>query len=151
MSVPERPRTDVRRRPAGRPPTPSRPAIRALAAGLAAGGLLAAACARPAAVASRPGEASVAPPAVKRALQEDLHRLFRAQERHRADRGAYSDDLFELRFVPSFGVRARVIEADSTGFSATAERGPYECALFVGDAASPRPYLEAPGVVGCEP
>lgn len=104
-----------------------------------------------AAVVSEQGAAAAVPPRLERTLQEDLHRLFRAQERHRSTIGTYSDDLIELRFVPSPGVRVRLPEADSTGFSAVARRSPYECALYVGDADPPRRYLEAPSVVGCAP
>lgn len=111
----------------------------------------AAACLAPGGVVSEPGTAAVTPPSVEWRLQRDLHRLFRAQERHRSTVGVYSSELIDLRFVPSPGVRVRIPEADSTGFSAVATRAPYECALFVGKVDPPRPYLDAPSVVGCAP
>ncbi len=83
------------------------------------------------------------------AARADLAELVRLESDHRATTGSYAYEPADLGLEPSPGVELSVLEATSTGFSALAQAGSVECAVFVGDAEPPRSYLRAGGIVAC--
>lgn len=108
------------------------------------------ACAgRQAVVESDPRGGAEARRQLEAAARSDLDALRRAQADRLNETGAYSYDLDELGVEASPGIDLSVLEATSAGFSAIAAAGSVECALFVGDADSPRAYTVTAGVVAC--
>ena len=87
-------------------------------------------------------------------LIAELSALSGAQEAFRRQRGRYAGSPGELAELeeydrPSGGIRVRIVEATSGGFSAIAERGSAECAIFTSGVGPPRAYVSAPGRIEC--
>ena len=53
-------------------------------------------------------------------------------------------------YAPEEGVRIQIVRATDSGVAAVGSRGSGECAVFLGNAVPPRPYVRAAGIVDCE-
>ena len=77
-----------------------------------------------------------------------------AQIRYEEMNGIYAKSLRALEnvlgYVPGQGIRVRIIAATRNGVSAVGSRATGECAVYLGEAAPPRPYVRAVGNVDCE-
>jgi hypothetical protein len=111
-------------------------------------GLLLTGCARQAVVGS-PGTPGA--DASEATLRSDLEALQVAEQVYFAANDSYTNQLGELEFWPSPGVEVSIVQGDRRGFSAIAETGDSECAVFGGEARPPRSYVTQPGLVGCRP
>ena len=84
-------------------------------------------------------------------MRSDLHNLTTAQESFFYDHSGYTTRLDSLKYSTSPGDSVTVMEATSTGWSATAtnpDSYPHFCALFMGSAAAVSPATTQ-GVVAC--
>jgi hypothetical protein len=111
-------------------------------------GVLLPACSRQAVVGS-PGTPGADPSEAM--AREELADLHAAQERYFEANGRYTNQLSELQFSRQLGVEVSIIQGDRRGYSAVAEAGESECAVFGGEARPPRSYVTRPGLVGCRP
>jgi prepilin-type N-terminal cleavage/methylation domain-containing protein len=85
-------------------------------------------------------------------LKSDLRNLTVQQEGYFYANSKYTDDLTKLGMHPSEGVELKVLEADASGWSATARHAassPELCAIFFGDAKAVAPATDA-GAVTCK-
>ena len=84
------------------------------------------------------------------AIKSDLHNLATAQEGHFYEAQTYTTSLPTLKLTPSPGVSITIVEATTSGWSATATHSsaPVTCALFLGSAAPVSPAI-AEGATGC--
>jgi len=124
-------------------PTPARVALAGLAVVLAA-------CApRQAVVETDPRGGAETRRGLEAAARADLADLERAQGDYFARNSTYSFDLDAVGFTPSPRVGVSVLEASAGGFSALAQAGSVECAVFIGSADPPRAYARTGGVVSC--
>lgn len=121
--------------------------IAAIGAGCSAVVLLAG-CSRQAVVGSPGAPAAQVSEAT---LRSDLGALQQAEERFRSAHDRYTNRLDELEYSPSPGVELSLVQGDRRGYSAIAAGGGFECAVYGGDARSPRSYVTRPGLVGCRP
>jgi len=87
------------------------------------------------------------------AVSGELYSLVQAQARYHDMNNTYAQGLSALAevvdYTPGSGIRVRVIRASWSGYSATARRSPFECAVFVGSAPPPRDYARTAGIVEC--
>jgi len=112
--------------------------------------LLSASCApRQARVETDPRGGEAARRQLEELARNDLDALKRAEAAHFADAGAYTYDADTLGFSASPGIKVSVLEASDGGFSALAQGGSIECAIFVGTADPPRSYARTAAVVSC--
>lgn len=83
----------------------------------------------------------------------ELYGLIQAQQRYHDRNNTYAQGISALRNVvdynPGDGIGVQIFRATENGFSAMARQGRFECAVFVGDASSPRDFAESEGLVGC--
>lgn len=107
--------------------------------------VLLAGCSRQAVVGSPAAQVSEA------TLRSDLSALQQAEERFRSAHDRYTNRLDELEYSPSPGVEVSLVQGDRRGYSAIAAGGGFECAVYGGEARSPRSYVTRPGLVGCRP
>jgi type IV pilus assembly protein PilA len=84
-------------------------------------------------------------------MKSDLHNLTTAQESFFYDSAKYTTDLNSLQFHGSKGDDIVIVQANATGWAATAtHQMSYRkfCAMFIGTATAVAPAT-APGVVAC--
>ncbi|MFQ5890641.1 MAG: hypothetical protein ACE5JR_11395 [Gemmatimonadota bacterium] len=106
-------------------------------------------CARQAVVASEPGNPGAVRASVDASLRADLARLAEAQRSYREREGRYADNLAALGFSPTAGVTVSILQGDRNGFSAIANSGDFECAVYSGSIRSPRSYVTSPDAIAC--
>ena len=85
-------------------------------------------------------------------MKSDLHNLTTAQEAFFYDHAVYTTSIDSLKFLASHGDVIVVLEATSTGWSATSQNPqsyPHFCALYLGTAAAVPPATSS-GVVACQ-
>jgi prepilin-type N-terminal cleavage/methylation domain-containing protein len=85
-------------------------------------------------------------------MQTTLKNLGQAEETFFADHGEYSSSLDSLNFTPSPEMTLTVVEATSTGWSASISHPlaqPKKCSFFLGTAA-PVPPATIQGSLGCQ-
>ena len=85
------------------------------------------------------------------AMKSDLHNLATAQESYFYEKNAYAPSIALLNVAASQGVTLTIVEATTSGWSATAVHPatvPVSCALYYGTATPIAPATE-PGKVAC--
>lgn len=85
-------------------------------------------------------------------VRSDLHNLTTAQESYYTDHATYAPSAALLGVQPSQGVVVTLVEANATGWSATAVHPaavPITCAVFFGKA-TPLPPADRESVISCK-
>lgn len=78
-----------------------------------------------------------------------VRQIFVRQERFKSQNGRYASTLSELGYSNTSGLQATLTSSNATSYAVIAEYQGTECALYVGDIAPPRPYVERPSAVRC--
>lgn len=71
------------------------------------------------------------------------------QERFKSRNGRYASTLTELGYSNTSGLEATLTSPNSTSYAVVARHEGVECAVYVGEVAPPRPYVERPSAVRC--
>ena len=85
------------------------------------------------------------------AMRSDLRNLMTAEESYYYDRNIYSTSLDSVKLATSNGVQLTVVEATTSGWSATSTHPlayPHVCSIYMGNAAPVAPATTS-GVVAC--
>jgi prepilin-type N-terminal cleavage/methylation domain-containing protein len=85
-------------------------------------------------------------------VRSDLRNMANAQESYFNEEGTYASNIALLNVRPSPGVAVTIVEATSSGWSATAVHpaaSPVTCALYYGSAAPAAPATSE-GSVACQ-
>ena len=106
-------------------------------------------CSRNVVVGSEPSGGTGSPANVEAQLQTVLGSFATAQKEYYAAEGRYAPTVSDLGFDVPADVRVDVIQGDRRGYSAISTRSDAECAVYGGEARSPRGYLSASDVPAC--
>ena len=106
-------------------------------------------CSRNVVVGSEPSGGTGSSANVEAQLQTVLTSFATAQKEYFGAQGRYAATIADLGFDVPTDVRVDVIQGDRTGFSAIASRADAECAVYGGEARSPRGYLSTADTPGC--